>query len=97
MNKKKLKTILKIYKICNGLRLSELFTDDETQIHYIESQRKIDDKMWLTKTAKRSVIAKPCQSKKKVLYAIFLNSEGPVVQVAIRKGRSTTGHVYKSY
>lgn len=97
MNQKKLKTILKIYKICNGLRLSELFTDDETQIHYIESQRKIDDKMWLTKTAKRSVIAKPCQSKKKVLYAIFLNSEGPVVQVAIRNSPAYKSQIVRLF
>lgn len=50
---------------------------------------------WLKR--QNAVIAKPCQSKKKVLYAIVLNSEGPVVQVAIPKGRSITGHVYKSY
>lgn len=70
---------------------------DETWIHYFEPQRKIDHKMGLTKKAKRLVIAKRCKSTKKVLYAIFFSSEGPVVQVAIPKGRSITGHVYTNY
>lgn len=39
---------------------------------------------------------KRCQSKKKVLYTIFFNSEGPTIQVAIPKSRSITGHVYKN-
>lgn len=38
---------LKIYRNCNGLRLMEIVTGDETWIHYYESQRKTDNKMWL--------------------------------------------------
>lgn len=66
-----LKKLLKIYKNCNGLHLSEIVTGDETQIHYIEPQKKIDDKMCSKKMAKRSDIAKRCQSKKKVFDAVF--------------------------
>lgn len=53
--------------------------------------------MWLTMKTDCSVIAKRCQSTKKVLYAMFLKSEGPVVQVSIPKGRAITGHIYKNY
>lgn len=53
--------------------------------------------MWLTKTAKRPVKAKRCQSTNKVLLTIFFNIEGTVVQVGIPKERSITDHVYKEY
>lgn len=63
---------------------------------YFESQRKIENKMWLTKKAKLPFIANRCQSTTRVFYTIYFNSEGPVVQVPIPKGRSITGHVYKN-
>lgn len=65
----------KIYKNCNGRSLLEIVTGDETGIHYIKSQRKIDNKMFLTKK-QCPVIAKRFQSTKKVLFTIFFNSEG---------------------
>lgn len=39
--------LLKIYRNCNGLRLTDIVTGDETRIHYYESPRKTDIKMWL--------------------------------------------------
>lgn len=74
--------LFKIYRNCNGLRLTEIVTGDETRIHYYESPRKTD-------------IAKRCDSTKKLLYTIFFNKEDPVVKVAIPKDRSITGHVYR--
>lgn len=84
---------------CIGRRLSGIATGDETWIHFFESQKKIDNRMWLTKKAKcpATCMAKRYQSSKKLLYAIFLNSEDMVVQVAIPKGWSITGHVYRNY
>lgn len=35
--------------------------------------------------------------KKSKLYAMFFNSEGPLVQVAILKGQSITGHVFTNF
>lgn len=60
-------------------RLSDIVTGDETWTHYFEPQRMVDNKMWLTKKAKRPVTAKLSQSTNEVLYAVFCNSEGPVV------------------
>lgn len=39
---------------------------DETGIHYVKSKREIDNKVCLTKKAKRPVIAKRFQRTKKV-------------------------------
>lgn len=36
--------LLKIYKNCNGRRLSEIYTGNETRIDYSEPQRKIGKK-----------------------------------------------------
>lgn len=51
----------------------------------------------ITRCGWSSVIAKLCDSTKKLLYTIFLNSEHSVVKVAIPKDRSITGHVYRYY
>lgn len=59
--------------------LSEIVTGAEICIHYFEPQKKNDNKMWLTKKAKRPVTAKLSQSTNEVFYAVCCNSEGPVV------------------
>ena len=46
-----------------------------------EPQRGADNKQWKRKNQKRQCIAKRTVSSKKMLYAIFFNSSGPVVQV----------------
>lgn len=51
----------------------------------------------ITRCGWSSVIAKRCDSTKKLLYTIFFNSEDPVVKVAIPKDRSITWHVYRYY
>lgn len=62
------------------------------------TSEEIDNKMWLTKNCKTPCCSKTMPKfKESISYIhIFLNSEGPVVQVAIPKGRSITGHVYKN-
>lgn len=45
---------------------------DDTLIHYIEPQMKIDNNMWLTKKTKRPVIAKRRQSTGKVIIRNFI-------------------------
>ena len=48
-----------------------------------EPQRRADNKQWKRKDKKRPCIAKRTISLKKILYAIFFNSSGPVVQVLV--------------
>ena len=89
------KSLLKIYDNCNERRLADIVTGDETWVYYFEPQRKLSNKVWLTKNGKRPEIAKRCQSTKKVLYSIFFNSSGIVAQIPIPKGQGVTGKVYK--
>ena len=74
---------------------SNIITGDETWLYFFEPQRKVDNKMWIKKDGVRPVIAKRVQSSNKVLYAIFFNSGGPVLQILIPKGRSVTGKFYR--
>ena len=53
-----------------------------------EPQRRADNKQWKRKDKKRPCIAKRTISSKKMLYAVFFNSSGPVVQVSCPSGHN---------
>ena len=61
-----------------------------------EPQRRNDNKQWKRKDQKRSSVAKRTISSKKILYAIFFNSSGPVVLVPCPSGHTVTGRFYKN-
>ena len=72
-----------------------IVTGDETWVYIFEPQRKMDNKIWAIRNARRSVIAKRTLSVKKVMFAIFFDINGPIVQVSVPKGRTMTGLFYK--
>ena len=88
--------LLKTYKGCNSRVISNLLTGDETWVHMLEPQRRADDGQWKRKDKKRPCIAKRTISSKKMLYAIFFNSSGPVVPVPCPSGHRVTGRFYKN-
>ena len=88
--------LLKTYKGCNSWVISNLLTGDETWVHMFEPQRSADNKQWKQKDPKRPCIAKRTISSKKMLYAIFFNSSGQVVQLPCPSGHTVTGRFYKN-
>ena len=88
--------LLKIYKGCNSRVISNLLTADETLVHMFEPQRKADNKQWKRKDQKRPRIPKRTIGSNKMLYAIFFNSSGPVVQVPCPSGDTVTGRFYNN-
>ena len=54
----------------------------------------MDNKQWLRKDQPRSTIGRRIRSAKKVMYAVFFNCQGPVVQVPVPGGRTITGKFY---
>ena len=88
--------LLKTYKGCNSLVISNLLTGDETLVHMFEPQRRADNKQWKRKDLKHPCITKRTISSKKMLYAICFNSSGPVVQVACPSGLTVTGRFNKN-
>ena len=88
--------LLKTYKGCNSWVISNLLTGDETWVHMFEPQRRADNKQQKQKDQKRPCFAKRTVSSKKMLYAIFFNSSGPVVQEPYPFGFTVTGRFYKN-
>ena len=88
--------LLKTYKVSNSRVISNLLTGDETWVNMFEPQRTADNKQWKQKYQKRPCIAKRTISSKKMLYAIFFNSSGPVIQVPYPSGHTVTGRFYKN-
>ena len=88
--------LLKIYKDCNSRVISNLLTGDETWVHMFEPQRRADNKQWKRNDQKPPCIAKRTISSKKMLYAVFFNSSGPVDQVPCPSGHPVTGRFYKN-
>ena len=84
-------------KGCNSRVISNLLIGDVTWVHMFEPQRTADNKQWKRKDQKRPCIAKRTISSKKMLYAIFFNSSGLVVQVPCPFGHTVTGRFYKNY
>ena len=82
-----------LYTKFNQRTLSNLMTVDETSVHYFQPTRKCTNKIWATKQAIRPSVAKRTLSVK-VMYAVFFNSRGENVQVAIPRGRTVTRKVY---
>ena len=93
---KSARELLKTYKGCNSRVISNLLTGDETWVHMFEPQRRADNKQCKRKVQKRPCIAKRTISSKKMLYTIFFNSSGPVVQVPCPSGHTVIGRVYKN-
>ena len=88
--------LLKTFKGCDSQVISNLLTGDETLVHMFEPQRRADNKQWKRKYQKRPCTANRTISSKKILYAIFFNSSGPVVQVHCPSGHTVTGRFYKN-
>ena len=65
-------------------------------MHAFEPQKRANNKQWKRKDQKRPCIAKRTISSKKMLFAIFFNSSGPVVQVPCPSGHIVTGRFYKN-
>ena len=61
-----------------------------------EPERRADNKQWKRKDQKHPYIAKRTISSKNMLYAVFFNSSGPVLQVPCPSGHTVTGRFYKN-
>ena len=62
-------------------------TGDEAYVHIFEPKRKIDNKIWATRKARRPVIAKNALNGKKVMLALFFDTNGHIVQASVARGR----------
>ena len=90
------KKFLKQFINCDNRVISDMLTGDETRVYMYEPQRRSDNKQWRSKHQKRPIVAKRQKSTKKILYTIFFNSCGPVLQFPSKPGKSITSRFYKN-
>ena len=75
--------------------MEEIVTDDETWIYHFQPNCKVKNKVWVSSEGDRPVIAGCCKTSNRMLYAIFFDSKGPVLQIPVPKSSSVTGKFYR--
>ena len=75
--------------------MEEIVTGDETWIYHFQPDSKAKNKVWVSSEGDRPVIARRCKTSNRMLYAIFFDLKGPVLQIPVSKGSSVTGKFYR--
>ena len=87
--------VIEKYDKCDPRRLEEIVTGDETLIYYFQPDSKAKNTVWVSSEGDRPVIARRCKTSNRMLYAIFFDSKGPVLQIPVPKGSSVTEKFYR--
>ena len=87
--------VIEKYDKCDPHHLEEIVTDDETWMYHFQPDSKAKNKVWVSYEGDRPVIACSCKTSNRVLYAIFFDLKGPVLQIPVPKGSSVTGKFYR--
>ena len=86
--------LIEKYDKCDPRRLEEIVTGDETWIYHFQPYSKAKNKDWVSSEGDGPVIAHRCKTSNRMLYAIFFDSKGAVLQIPVPKGSSVTGKFY---
>ena len=89
--------IIEKYDKCDPHRFEEIVTGDETWIYHFQPNSKAKNKVWVSSEGDRPVIVRCCKTSNRMLYAIFFDSKGPVLQIPVPKGSSVTGKFKKVF
>ena len=87
--------VIEKYDKCDQRHLEEIVTGDETWIYHFQPNSKAKNKVWVSFKGDRPVIASRCKTSNRMLYTIFFDSKGPVLQIPVPKGSSVTGKFYR--
>ena len=75
--------------------MGEIVTGDKTWIYPFQTDSKAKNKVWVSSEGDRPVITRRCKTSNRMLYAIFFDSKGPVLQIPVPKGSSVTRKFYR--
>ena len=87
--------VIEKYDKCDPRRLEEIVTGDKTWIYHFQPDFKAKNKVWVSSEGDRPVIARHCKTSNRMLYAIFFDLKGSVLQIPVPKGSSVTGNFYR--
>ena len=77
--------VIEKYDKCDPRRLQEIVTGDETWIYHFQPDSKAKHKVWVSSKGYRPVIARSCKTSNRMLFAIFFDTKGPVLQIPVLK------------
>jgi histone-lysine N-methyltransferase SETMAR len=83
------------YDKCDTCHLEEIVTGNETWICNFQPDSKAENKVRVSSEGNRPVIGRHCKTSDRMLYAIFFDSKGSVLQIPVLKGSSVTGKFYR--
>ena len=87
--------VIEKYDKCDPHCLEEIVTSDDTWIYHFQPDCKAKYKVWVSSEGDRPVIVRCCKTSNRMLYAIFFDSKGSVLQIPVPKGSSVTGKFYR--
>ena len=77
--------VIEKYDKCDPRRLEKIVTGDEIWIYYFQPNSKAKNTVWVSSEGDRPVTARRCKTSYRLLYAIFFDSKGPVLQIQSQK------------
>ena len=86
--------VIKKYDKCDPCCLKEIVTGVETWIYHFQPDSKAKYKVLVSSEGDKPVIACRCKTSNRMLYAIFFDSKGPVLQIPVLKGSFVNGKFY---
>ena len=75
--------------------MEEIVTGDETWIYHFQPDSKAKNKVWVSSEGDRPVIARRCKTSNRMLYVIFFDLKGQVLQIPVPIGSSVNGKFYR--
>ena len=87
--------VIEKYDKCDQSCLEEIVIGDESWVYHFQADFTAKNKVWVSSEGNRPVIARRCKTLNRMLYAIFFDSKGPVLQIPVLKGNSVTGKFYR--
>ena len=77
--------VIEKYDKCDPHCLEEIVTGDESWIYHFQPDSKAKIKVWVLSEGNRPVIAHRSKTSNRMLYAIFFDSKGLVLQIPVRR------------
>ena len=94
----KASVLLSRFKNRDSRRLREVAIGDETWLYFFfEPDNKLNNKMWVGENNERPVVARRSRSVRRVMYALFFDSDEIVAHVSVPENCSVTGTFYRDF
>ena len=93
----KASVLLSRFKNQDSRRLREVVRGDETWLYFFEPDNMLNNQMWVGENNECPMVACRSRSVRRVMYALFFDSDGIVARVSVPENCSVTGTFYRDF